>query len=910
MSGTAYTPSRKLVAALAVVLAAAGVGAAGSGSARSRSDSVPDPATGLLPSGRQLTPTGTQVTVGNSPTGAAVTADGRFLWTVSAGFSSNDVRIVDTVHHRVCQTLELPGASGGVALDSAHRLAYVSGLPNSRWQPTKNGLPGARGNVIFVYSWTNTCGNAALLRVIPVPPPPDAPIVQTFPPAGGLGPDGAPQRSNSQAAGATSSWPQQLAVSPDGTRLLAALNLADHAAVIDVSNSDAVQYVPTGSYPFGATVLPDGTTGLVTNEAAGTLSILDLAGAVKLADVTVGPPLSHPQGVVVDHAGARAYVALSNSDEVVVVNLEKRSVERTISVGRSSGLGTMPVAVALSPAEDHLYVAEAGGDEIAVIRLPGKSTPRRARWTVVGRIPIADDPQAVATVPARNGRPAQLMWVAAKGVDVGPNPNGPNPVIYSDPIFWAFNPVPPSTDVFDSVGYTAALIHGRAGLMSIPSDAQVLHLTPAAARQLQPVGATAAPSHTPLRADGPIKHVFFIVRENRSYDQLLGDAGRGNGDPKLSVFDKSVTPNLHSIVTRFPLMDNVYANSEASIEGHSWTASATTSDYLNRNWVQEYGGRGRPNDFGVYSVTWPGNGFLFDQAERQKISYFNYGEGLADVWPNVVDRNRSADQLAESRRVAAKSDLGPPTSGCFPSDVTIGTAVNNAEIFDSSLPAGAPAGSFSHVDCFRTRFAQQLAAGAVPALSYLSLTSDHTRGTAPGFPTPTAMVADSDLAVGQLVDTISHSPIWKSSAIFVVEDDSQDGADHVNAHRIPIAVVSPYARRGVVLHTRYDLLSVVRSVELIVGMKPLTLNDALAIPMYDVFTPRATNAEPVPALVPGIDLLTRNQTTAPDSATSAALRLGQPDLVPQSTLDAILWHSVYGADSTPPPPGPGANRGE
>ena len=238
-------------------------------------------------------------------------------------------------------------------------------------------------------------------------------------------------------------------------------------------------------------MLPDGTTGLVTNEAAGTLSILDLAGGVKLADVTVGPPLSHPQGVVVDHAGTRAYVALSNSDEVVVVNLEKRSVERTISVGRSSGLGTMPVAVALSPAEDRLYVAEAGGDEIAVIRLPGEIDPRRARWTVVGRIPIADDPQAVATVPARNGRPAQLMWVAAKGVDVGPNPNGPNPVIYSDPIFWAFNPVPPTTDVFDSVGYTAALIRGRAGLMSMPSDAQVERLTPAAARQLQPVGATA-----------------------------------------------------------------------------------------------------------------------------------------------------------------------------------------------------------------------------------------------------------------------------------------------------------------------------------------------------------------------------------------------------------------------------------
>jgi hypothetical protein len=445
--------------------------------------------------------------------------------------------------------------------------------------------------------------------------------------------------------------------------------------------------------------------------------------------------------------------------------------------------------------------------------------------------------------------------------------------------------------------------------MTLPSDAQVERFTPAAARQLQPIGATAAPADTPLRADGPIKHVFFIVRENRSYDQLLGDAGRGNSDPQLNVFDNTVTPNLHSIVERFPLMDNVYANSEASIEGHSWTAGASTSDYLNRNWVQEYGGRGRPNDFGVYSVTWPGNGFLFDQAERQHITYFNYGEGLADVWATIPDRNRSDAQLAEEKLVAANSDLGPPTTGCYPSDVTIGTAVNNAEIFDSSLPGGAPAGSFSHVDCFRARFAQQLAADAVPALSYLSLTSDHTRGTAPGFPTPTAMVADSDLAVGQIVDTISQSSIWSSSAVFVVEDDSQDGADHANAHRIPIAVVSPYARRGILLHTRYDLLSVVRSIELIVGLKPLSLNDALATPMYDAFTSKAVNAAPVPALTPQVNLLSRNQTTAPDSQVSARLPLGETDAVPQWQLDSILWHSVYGANSAPPP-GPGADRGE
>lgn len=179
-------------------------------------------------------------------------------------------------------------------------------------------------------------------------------------------------------------------------------------------------------------------------------------------------------------------------------------------------------------------------------------------------------------------------------------------------------------------------------------------------------------------------------------------------------------------------------------------------------------------------------------------------------------------------------------------------------------------------------------------------------GTQPGFPVPTSMVADSDLAIGQLVETISHSSIWGSSAIFIVEDDSQDGADHVNAHRIPVAVISPYAKSGAVLHTRYDLLSVVRSIELILGMKPLSLNDALATPMYDVFGLTPANSAPIKAIVPAIDLLKMNTIKSPDAEWSKSLPLGKPDLVSQAILDIILWHSVHGAKSTPPPPGPGA----
>jgi DNA-binding beta-propeller fold protein YncE len=842
---------------------------------------VPDPSTGFLLNGRQLTPQGAQVRLGNFPTGGAVTADGRFLWTVSAGQGANDVRIVDVSRRHVVQVIALPGASGGVALDSARRRAFVSAVSVSRWWPTQIGLPGAAGNFVLVYGWNATSGKARFVNAIPVPAQAGAPPVQMYPPS---------------ANAVTNSWPQKLAVSPDGRRLLVPLNLAGSAAVVDLRRHQ-VRHVVTGSYPFGAAILPDGRTGLVSNEAAGTLSVVDLVKGVKLRDIQVGPPLSHPQGIVVDRTGRRAYVALSALDEVVVVDVPRRRVERTISVGRSAGLGTMPVALALSPRGRRLFVAESGADEIAVIRLPGPRTKPGQEWTLLGRIPTAEDPQAVVTAAAHDGRAAQLLYVAARGVGVGANRTGPVPTQPLDPIFWAFNVLAPTTDVFSlhsGTTYLPAMVSGHAGLMRLPSDARIKRLTPKATRQIHPRDAQTAPAGTPLRAGGPIKHVFFVVRENRTYDQLLGDLGRGNSDPHLVVFGKNVTPNLHALVTRFPLLDHVFANSEASIQGHFWTASASVPDYVDRNWVQEYGGRGRPNDFGVYAVTFPGNGFLFNQAERQHISYFNYGEAIAGDEPTISDRDRTPELLAEEKLVAADSDLGPGLTpdGTYPNDLTIGStgpAPTPGAIFNSSTSAmatPAPPGSLSCMDSFQARFEDQLAADAVPTFNYLTMTGDHTRGTQSYYRTPNAMVADCDLALGQLVDLISHSSIWSSSAIFVVEDDSQDGADHVNAHRIPVAVISPYAKRGAIIHRRYDLVSVVRSMELIMGMKALSLNDALATPMYDAFTSAPLNSAPVDVIPAKVDLLETNSPAAPWAALSNRLALGKLDAVPQWQLDA------------------------
>ena len=670
----------------------------------------------------------------------------------------------------------------------------------------------------------------------------------------------------------------------------------------------------SGSYPFAAAILPDGRTGLVTNEANGTMSVLNMASGARLANIQVGSALSHPEGVVVDRAGTRAYVALANSDRVTVVDLRTRRVVRTISVGSGFGLGTIPVAVALDPSGGRLFVAESGADAVAAIRLPSRGTPARLDWTLIGRVPTAEQPEAVLTTASRGRRPSGLFWIAARGADTGPLPNGPNPTLPDDPIFWAFHPFPlQKYDIFNGpVRYGAVVLRGEAGLMALPSNARIANLTATADDELHPVGAQLPPADTPLRAGGPIKHIFFVVRENRSYDQMLGDVKRGDGDPKLLVFNKSVTPNMRSLVTRFPLLDNVLADSDASIQGHYWTSAASVPDYVTRNWVANYGGRQRPGDFGTYVVSRPADGSLFDQAERQHISYFNYGEAFVGL-STMPDRDRSAALLREEQLIAAHSDLGPDLTpgGCYASDLhigSIGPTPTNGEIFDSTLPSGAPAGSNSHMGCFLKRFEQQLANHDVPMFNYLSFTNDHTRGTQPGYPTPTAMVADDDLGLGQLVSAISHSPIWASTAIFVVEDDSQDGADHLDAHRIPALVISPYARRGVVIHTRYDLLSVVRSMELIMGMRPLGLDDFLATPMYNAFSPAPVNGVPVNTIQPAVNLLARNGPSAVFARASSRLPLGTPDAVPQHVLDSIIWRSVYGAPRKPPAPGPGAGK--
>ena len=897
------------------------------------------PDTKVQPSGRLLSPVGKLSVVGNHPGGGALTPNGRFLWTLDAGRGLNDIRIVDAAPDlackkskvkrkaqrrkaarkrkaclkrakkkagRVIQTIPMPGVTGGIAMAADRKTVYISGVPDSPHldQKAPPDTPGLEGDVIHVFIYNAKTGQAARAGTIPVPPPEGTDPPQNFPP------------TNQTAY----SWPRDLALTEDGTKLLAALNLADNAAIIDVKTK-AVQYVPTGRFPYGAAITGTGK-GLVSNEADGTVSVLNLDSGEVEKQITVGAHLSHPQSIAIDPKKPRAYVAVASEDRIAVIDTQKMEVARKLSVERKHGIGTEPTNVSVTKDGCRLLASDSGEDAVAVFALKKGCDTKRAKkprkgkrkrhshaaaskkakpFQFLGRVPTASYPVFAAATPKRE----HLVYIAAKGLGTGPNTNGPSPLSPND-----------TDDAINSFQYLPSIVTGLAGTAKFPTDKELRgKLSKRANAQVKPLNAQQPPEGTPLRAGGPIEHVFYVVRENRTYDQVLGDDGRGDGDPNLAILGQNLTPNAHLLAKRFPLLDHVYANSEASIDGHFWTSAGAVSDYVVKNWHQNYAGRGRPYDFGVYSITWPAKRFLFDAAEEQGISYFNYGEAIAGTVP-FPDKDRTP---ADDQQVATKfshSDLGEaglnlfgvqvPSTNCYPNDASVGKdAVTQQTVYDSTAPASDP-GSLSRVECFRQKFAQQQVTNSVPAFNYLVLTNDHTNGLAPGARTPQAMVADNDYALGQIVDTISHSNVWEHSLIIVMEDDSQDGADHVDAHRIPAFAISPYAKRGAVVHTRYDFPSLIRTTELPIGMKPFTLYDALATPLYDAFDSSPNNLQPFDAAVPNIDITAKNPNTPANRRAVHGYDLTATDTVPQRVLDRQIWHAVKGPHSKPPPPGPNA----
>ena len=641
--------------------------------------------------------------------------------------------------------------------------------------------------------------------------------------------------------------------------------LANRIVKIDLTNDTPAVGIPVGDHPYTVVMHPDNRTVFVSNWGGRSVSVVDLEKQREITRIGVG---SHPNAMRLSTDASKLYVTNANSNEVFIIDIESRTVGEVVNLSPYPGApasGTTPNGLALSSDGATLFVANADNNDVALIDV--STSPA----TILGLIPTGWYPTAVVLT-----RDDETLLIAnGKGLRSKPNPNGPQPMALKGKTHGE------STGPIEFIG---TLFPGTVSVLPVPNARQLAEFTQQVThnngfddmtRKLQPGRVDTLPRAIPRRVGEPsfIKHVFYIIKENRTYDQVLGDLPQGEGDPELTLFGREVTPNHHALAEEFVLFDNFYADAEVSADGHEWSMGAMATDFVEKTWPSTYTLRGMPFAYlGLNELAFPDVGYLWDIAAAAGLSYRSYGEfvlrGAEGPFTGVTNlENRYATQYPPNPTSAA--DFGVQD-------------IQRAAIF---------------IDEFE-RF---VAEGSVPQLSIISLPNDHTLGTLPGSPTPTSMVADNDLALGRIVEAISTSSLWPESAIFVVEDDTQNGPDHIDAHRTIALIASPYAKRGYVDHTMYDTVSMLRTIELILGLPPMSQYDAAAIPMFDAFQDHAdlTAYEALPNQVPLDEL---NTAESYGAALSMRMNWEAVDDAPEELLNEIIWKSVKGPDSQMPRP--------
>ncbi|HTC30236.1 MAG TPA: hypothetical protein VK702_05870 [Candidatus Acidoferrum sp.] len=596
----------------------------------------------------------------------------------------------------------------------------------------------------------------------------------------------------------------------DGPRLITADDLAGTATI---HAAGGVQTVTTGSHPAAVVFVPGNRTLYVANR--GEATVTHILNSAKTLTIAVG---LHPSALALSHDGTKLYVACSDADTIDVIDTKTDAIVGRIGVGLPQGRGASPNALALA-SDGTLYASL--GAENAVAEIRGDR--------VIARVPAGWYPTGVAV-------DANMVYVSnGRGEGSRANPDF-RPEHHHDPEYVA-------------AAMTGSVRAIARNAFDATSTAEV------AANMPEPV---ATPAQTVVRAGGPIAHVIYIIKENRTYDQVLGDLPIGDGDPKLAWFGKEITPNDHAIALRFGVFDRTFTDAQVSASGHNWSTAAFANDYLERFWPPNYGGRRKQYDFedsAIASV--PGTGYLWDDADKHGVSLRDYGEFVTDPSaPGGLYTTHMAGLIGK-------------IDGRFPG-------------FDLKINDEA------RVDEWQREFEQFVRDGNLPALIIVRLPNDHTSGTYPGAWTPQAYLAQNDHALGRIVDVVSHSRYWASTAIFAIEDDSQNGPDHVDDQRTTFYLASPYAAPGV-HHAHYTTSSVVRTMELLLGLPPMTIYDTLAPPLYDAFVLQP-DLRPYDVIAPTIDDTVKNTAHAYGAAASLHMDFHDADAADSRELNDILAH--------------------
>jgi YVTN family beta-propeller protein len=759
--------------------------------------------------------------------------------------------------------------------------------------------------------------------------------------------------------------PEQPSTAPASQPARAEFSLPASVFLFDTRSGERVgrfvfeSVAGTSNFPLAVTALADGSKVYVASERDGAVYVLDARDPATPKQSALIATGAHPDALLLNRAGTRLYIANAHSDTISVLDTASDKVIGTVLLRPEIAkdlAGATPTGLALSPDEKTLYAALGDMNAVAVVSL-SESGAEPAR--LMGYEPAGWYPTAVAATP--DGK--RLLVANAKGVRAR---------------------IPHDTSPSGSLSSPLALLEGTVASVAVPtqqsltdSTQRVLsnaRLTPAYLKGENPLKDISLVSDKPQK----IKHVIYMVKENRTYDQVLGDLPQGNGDPARCLFGRNVTPNLHALAERFVLLDNFYDCGEVSGDGWTWSTQAQANEYVQRNVPYEYSGRSHNFDYEGTTNSYPTGGFpavgpdgkrlsddprfaaggkpipdvaeapgghLWDLARKAGLSYRNYGFYVAggvrnnkgvvlpDNWPASAGLQPGGHDLAGVTDIDfLRFDLDYADSDA---PRTYAEKANDDHFMRSRRKFGkydAPS-RFSEWDReFQQMLKQDPTGAAVPAFMTVRFGDDHTVGASAGKPTPRSMVADNDYAVGQIVEAISKSPIWESTAIFIIEDDAQNGPDHIDAHRSTCYVISPWIRKGSIDHTFQNTVSVIRTMELLLGLSPMCQYDAASGAILDWEASPANNA-PYSAALPDEKIIgeinpglpakkpkkvSPEQTNAADprqpaetvqqtpgldelAQESAAMDFSHADRNPADALNRIIWKTVKGIDSEMPP---------
>ncbi|MEO8295159.1 MAG: bifunctional YncE family protein/alkaline phosphatase family protein [Gemmatimonadota bacterium] len=772
-----------------------------------------------LPTGKLLDPAGAVYAIGQMPLAMVRSPNGRRIVVLLNGYREQGIEVID-LDGRIVQTISQEAAFIGLAFSPDGKALYASG---------------GNQDVIYRYAWQ---GDSAVLR--------DSLVL-------------AVREKNGNAT----HYPAGIAVSQDGARVFVAENLADSLAILDAGTGNIVQRLPTGRYPYAVAIGADGVV-FVSNWGASNISVFAPGADGRLTPL---PPIAagrHPSAMLMNSARTRLFVASGSTDRISVVDVISRAVIKTLEDSPPSGPreGSTPNALTLSTDGTRLYVAEADANAVAVFDLSASAAGNalaKGNDQLSGRIPAGWYPTSLIV------QGEKLFVANGKGAGAGPNPDGPNP-----------SGSRARKGTSENRQYTLGQIAGTLSIIPLVevSEAGLASFTSRVNR------ANGWDKAVTPRRYPPFTHVIYVIKENRTYDQVFGDITTGDGDTSLVLFGRKVTPNQHSMAERFGLYDRFFVNAEVSADGHNWSMAAYATDYVQKTAPTNYSGDGRSYDFEGTNrdsivgddVAEPARGYLWDLAERAGITFRNFGEFAEKEGEGEDQRYRGT-----------KPYLALHTDSLYP-------------YFDMDIPDQRRA------DIWLRQFHQWDSLGQMPALQIINLPRDHTGGARAGSSTPEAMVADNDLALGRIIEGLSRSRFWENTVVFVLEDDAQNGPDHVDSHRSGFLVISAWNRPG--LQRRFtNTTDALSTIEEILGLEALSQFDHFGRPLREVWTDSA-DLSPYVAMIPEQSLDEKNPAHSSGAIESRRLDLATADAADMELFNQILWRAVKG----PAVPYPGATR--